>query len=78
MNLAVNKHSYSMFENEGLLRYTMMCFQFENHLISKFIYKPDGIFEAFTLYDFIESAKNSESMGNIFTILLFSCMDCCV
>ena len=42
------------------------------------MYKPDGIFEAFTLYDFIESAKNSESMGNIFTILLFSCIDCCV
>ena len=78
MNLAVNKHSYSMFENEALLRYTMMCFQFENELISKFIYKPNGIFEAVTLYDFIEIAKNSESIGNIFTILLFSYMDCCV
>ena len=78
MNLAVNKHSYSMFENEALLRYTMMCFQFENQLISKFIYKPNGIFEAVTLYDFIEIAKNSESIGNIFTILLFSYMDCCV
>ena len=74
----VNKHSYSMFENKALLRYTMMCFQFENQLISKFIYKPNGIFEAVTLYDFIEIAKNSESMGNIFTILLFSYMDCCV
>ena len=56
----------------------MMCFQFENELISKFIYKPNGIFEAVTLYDFIEIAKNSESMGNIFTILLLSYMDCCV
>ena len=56
----------------------MMCFQFENQLISKFIYKPNGIFEAVTLYDFIEIAKNSESIVNIFTILLFSYMDCCV
>ena len=67
-----------MFENKALLRYTMMCFQFENPLISKFIYKPNGIFEAVTLYDFIEIAKNSESIVNIFTILLFSYMDCCV
>ena len=67
-----------MFENKALLRYTMMSLQFENELISKFIYKPNGIFEAVTLYDFIEIAKNSESIGNIFTILLFSYMDCCV
>ena len=66
-----------MFENKALLRYTMMCFQFENQLISKFIYKPNGIFEAVTLYDFIEIAKNSESMGNIFTILLFSWIVVC-
>ena len=55
-----------------------MCSQFENQLISKFIYRPNGILEAVTLYDFIEIAKNSESIGNIFTILLFSYMDCCV
>ena len=55
-----------------------MCFQFENQLISKFIYRPNGIFEAVTLEDFIEIAKNSEIIVNIFTILLFSYMDCCV
>ena len=48
-----------------------MCFQFENQLILKFINIPNGILEAVTLYDFIEIAKNSESMGNIFTILLY-------